>query len=171
MSANFEQKKLVVEEIKDKISRAKSMVFVDYRGINVAEDTKLRADFRKADVDYKVYKNKLFALALKELNITGLDDVLQDTTAIAFGYSDEVAPAKILKATSKEIGKLNVKAGYLNGKAITADEVKSLADLPSKEQLVAKLLGVLSAPATGLVTVLNAPIKGLAVALNAIATK
>lgn len=171
MSANFEQKKLVVEEIKDKISRAKSLILVDYRGINVEEDTKLRAEFRNNGAEYKIYKNKLVLKALSDLNITGLENYLKDTTAIAFGYNDEVVPAKILKAVKKEIGKIDIKAGYLNGNVLTIADVNTLADLPSKELLVAKLLGVLQAPVTGLVSVLNAPIRGLAVALNAIATK
>lgn len=171
MSTNFEQKKLVVEEIVNKLSKAKSVILVDYRGINVEQDTQLRSAFRKADSDYKVYKNRLFERALKELNISGLDGFLQGTTAFAFGFGDEVSPAKVLKDFAKNCDKLEVKAALLNNRVITADEVKKLANLPSKPQLIGQLLSVLNAPARNLVGVLSAPMRGLAVALNAIATK
>lgn len=171
MSTNFEQKKLVVEEIKDKISRAKSIIMVDYRGINVEQDTKLRATFRKANADYKVYKNRLFERALKDLNMSVLPEFLQGTTAFAFGFEDEIVPAKILKSFKKDCDKIVIKAGFLSNKVITAAEVEKLANLPSKPQLVAQLLSVMCAPARNLVSVLSAPARGLAVALNAIASK
>ena len=95
MSANLEAKKLLVEEIKEKIQKAKSLTFVDYRGLTVEEDTKMRSEFRKAGAEYKVYKNRLLLIALEACGITGLDKVLEGTSAVAFGYDDEIAPNKI----------------------------------------------------------------------------
>lgn len=171
MSANFEAKKLVVEEIKDKLQRAKSVAFVDYRGITVEEDTAMRKAFREAGAEYKVYKNRLMLLALNELGIQGADKYLEGTSAVAFGYDDEVAPAKIISETAKKTKKLTVKFGILNGNFVESKDIEELAKLPSKEVLIAKLLGTLNATASSLVRVLNAPVQGLAIALNAIATK
>lgn len=171
MSANFEAKKLVVDEIKDKFSRAKTLAFVDYRGITVAEDTELRKKFRTAGCDYKVYKNRLMFKALSEMGVQVDEKNFEGTTAVAIGYTDEVAPAKIVCDTIKNINKLSIKFGILNGNAVAASEIEALAKLPSKEELLAKLLGTLNNTAASLCRVLSAPTRGLAVALNAIATK
>lgn len=160
MSANLEAKKLLVEEIKDKIQRAKSLTFVDYRGLTVEEDTKMRAAFRNAGADYKVYKNRLLLRALEECGITGLESVLEGTSAVAFGYEDEVTPNKIIVDTIKDTQKMQIKAGVLNGQIIDVAMVEKLANIPSKEVLLAKLLFLL-----------QSPVRGLAVALNAIAEK
>ncbi len=171
MSANFEAKKLVVEEIKDKLSRAKSVAFVDYRGLTVAEDNAMRREFKKNGSEYKVYKNRLMLLALNELGIQGADEYLQGTSAVAFSYDDEVAAAKVVCDAADKTKKLTVKFGLLNGTIVEGKEIEELAKLPSKEVLLAKLLGTLNAPASALCRVLNAPTQGLAIALNAIATK
>ena len=160
MSASLEAKKALVEEIKEKIKKAKSLTFVDYRGLTVEEDTKMRAAFRNAGADYKVYKNRLVLRALEECGITGLDKVLEGTSAVAFGFADEVAPNKIIVDTMEDTQKLQIKGGVLNGKVIDANMVKTLASIPSKEVLLAKLLFLL-----------QSPVRGLAVALNAIAEK
>ena len=140
MSASLEAKKLLVEEIKEKIKKAKSLTFVDYRGLTVEEDTKMRAAFRKAGADYKVYKNRLVLRALEECGITGLESVLEGTSAVAFGYDDEVAPNKIIMDTINDTQKMQVKGGVLNGQVIDVNMVKTLASIPSKEVLLAKLL-------------------------------
>ena len=171
MSANFEAKKLVVEEIKEKLSKAKSVAFVDYRGLTVEEDTAMRKKFRENGAEYKVYKNRLMLLALNELGIKGAEQYLQGTSAVAFGYADEVSPAKIICETAEETKKLTVKFGVLNGNFVESKDIEELAKLPSKEVLVAKLLGTLNGPVSALARVLNAPTQGLAIALNAIATK
>ena len=169
MSANFEAKKQVVEEIKEKFSKAKTIAFVDYRGLTVAEDTALRKKFRAAGCDYKVYKNRLMLKALSELGIDCPANYLEGTTAVALGYADEVAPAKIVAdAVTK---KMTIKFGILNGVCVDAHEIEALSKLPSKEELIAKLLGTLNNTAASLCRVLSAPARGLAVALNAIATK
>lgn len=160
MSASLEAKKALVEEIKEKIKKAKSLTFVDYRGLTVEEDTKMRAAFRNAGADYKVYKNRLVLRALEECGITGLDKVLEGTSAVAFGFADEVAPNKIIVDTMEDTQKLQIKGGVLNGQVIDVNMVKTLASIPSKEVLLAKLLFLL-----------QSPVRGLAVALNAIAEK
>lgn len=171
MRPNQKAKQKIVEEIKAKIQKAKSIVFVDYRGLTVAEDTELRSEFRKAGADYKIYKNRFVLRALNECGFSLDDNLFQGTLAVAFGYDDEVTPAKLLKNVIEKSKKMEIKFGVLNGAKIESAEVVALADLPSKEVLIAKLLSVLNGPASGLVTVLNAPIRGLAVALQAISEK
>ncbi len=171
MSANLEAKKLVVDEIKEKFSKAKTIAFVDYRGLTVAEDTALRKKFRQNGCDYKVYKNRLMLKALSDLGIECSANYLEGTTAVALGYEDEVAPAKIVCDCVKDTKKMAIKFGILNGVCVEAKDIEALASLPSKEVLVAKLLGTLNNTAASLCRVLTAPTRGLAVALNAIATK
>ena len=170
MSQNFENKKALVQDIKDKISRAKSVIFVDYKGINVANDTDLRNKLREAGCEYHVYKNRLVKLALDELNITCLDDKLQGTLAVAFSFDGETEAANVLnKAADKD--QISMKFGMVGGSFVDEAALKALANLPSKEVLIAQLLGMLQAPATGLCRVLNGPVQGLARCLNGIATK
>ena len=160
MSANIEAKKVIVEEIKDKINKAVSLTFVDYRGLTVEEDTKMRAELRKANVEYKVYKNRLLLKALEELGMTGYADILEGTTAVAFGMHDEVSAPKILVDTAEKTKKMQVKGGILNGARIDAKMVETLAKIPSKEVLISKLLYLL-----------QSPVRSVAIALNAIAEK
>ena len=171
MSANFEAKKVIVEEIKEKLNKAKSVTFVDYNALTVAEDTAMRREFKKNGSEYKVYKNKLLLLALNELGINGAEKYLNGTTAVAFSYDDEVSGAKITCQAAEKTKKLTVKFGLLNGNFVEGKEIEALAKLPSKEVLIAMLLGTLNAPITGLARVCKAPVEGLARALNAIATK
>ena len=160
MSANLELKKELVEGIKAELKDAKSIVFVDYRGITVAEDTKMRKEFRENEVTYKVFKNRLLVRALNDLGITDYDPkMFEGTTAVAFG-SDEIAPAKIFCNHSEKLKKMAVKFGIVNGKIVSKEQVEELSKIPSKEVLIAMLLGTL-----------NAPVSALARALNAIAEK
>lgn len=170
MSQNFENKKQLVQDIKDKISRAKSVVFVEYKGINVANDTELRNKMREAGCEYHVYKNRLVKLALDELNITCLDGKLQGPLAVAFSYNGETDAAGILDKAAEKTG-VSMKFGLLGQAYVDDVTLKALANLPSKEVLIAQLLGLLQAPATGLCRVLNGPVEGLARCLNGIATK
>ena len=160
MSANLEAKKVIVEEIKEKIKSAITLTFVDYRGLTVEEDTKMRAEFRANGVDYKVYKNRLLLIALNELGYTGFEDILEGTTAIAFSNKDEVSGPRILVETIEKAKKMQIKAGIMNGERIDAKMVETLAKIPSKEVLVSKLLYLL-----------QSPIRSVAIALNAIAEK
>ena len=160
MSANLEAKKNAVEEIKNLISSSKSIVLVDYKGINVSDDTALRKSMRTNNVVYKVIKNTLFKKACEQLGINGLDEALNGTTAFAFSSEDETVAPRMVKNAMKEYSALKIKAGVYNSKAIDEKEVVTLATIPSKEQLVAQLLYVL-----------NAPVASLARAFKAIAEK
>ena len=145
---------------------------MDYRGITVAEDTELRAKMREAGVDYFVMKNTLLRFAVKNAGLEDLTDVLKGTTSIALCQGDPVAAAKVVSEFSKKLAaqeKFTVKAGFVDGKVIDAAGVKALADLPSKEVLVATVLGTMIAPIRGLATVLDANISGLARVIQAIA--
>ena len=170
MSKNFEIKKEQVKDIKAKVEKAKSVVFVDFRGITVADDTEMRTTLRQAGCEYMVCKNRLMKIALDDLGIKCLDDKLEGTLAVAFSYNSEIDAAKALKQFADK-SKVSLKFGLIGTNFIDTAELKALAELPSKEILVAKLLSILNAPATGLVSVLNGPIRSLAYALNAIASK
>lgn len=160
MSTNLEAKKNAVEEIKNLISNSKSVVLVDYKGISVADDTNLRKSLRENNVVYKVIKNTLFKKACEQLEISGLDEALNGTTAFAFGQDDETVAPRLVKGEMKKYSNISIKAGLYNGKAIDEKEVSALASVPGKEQLIAQLLYVL-----------NAPVAGLARGLKAVADK
>ncbi len=165
----LEQKKALVADLSEKLKNSCTGVIVDYKGISVADDTKLRKELREAGVTYTVVKNTLLGLAAKEAGIEGVDEVLSGTTAIALSESDYVAAARILSKYAEDHENFKLKLGFLDGKVIPVSEVEALAKLPSREELVAKALGGLNAPITGFVGVLNANLRGLVCALNAIA--
>ena len=156
MSKNFEVKKTVVADIKDKFDRAKCVVLVDYRGLTVAEDTALRNEFRKAGVEYQVLKNTLIKIAANEMGITGLDNILEGPTALAFGRTDAVAPAKIIAEFAKKNDKLKVKAGILDGAILDVAGVEKLSAIPSREVLIAKVMGSMMSAVSKFVYVLEA---------------
>ena len=147
-------------------------VIVDYKGITVDDDTKLRKSLREAGCKYQVVKTTLLSRALKDAGIEGLDSVLEGTTAIAMSESDYAAGAKILseyaEAAAKANKKFKVKAGFIDGEAVDAAGVDALAKLPSKEVLIAQVLGGFNAPIQGFANVLSGTIRGLAIALDAI---
>lgn len=167
----LEQKKEVVENLKEKLLKAKSIILVDYRGLTVEEDTELRNTLRKANIEYKVIKNAIILFATKDSDLGGLAPYLKGPTALALSYDDELTTSKVLYDFAKKNDKFEVKAGAIEGKIITLDDIKSLASIPSKEVLISKMLGSLNSPIAGLVNVLNGNIRGLVVALNAIAQK
>lgn len=169
--AVLEKKKKQVEELSEKLKGACAGVLVDYKGITVEEDTRMRRELREAGVDYCVVKNTLLGMAAKEAGIEGLEAHLSGTTAIATSESDYIAAARIICKNATEGKKISVKAGFVDGGVISAQEVDNLAKLPPREQLVAQVLGGLNAPITGFVYVLDANISGLARVLNAIAAK
>jgi large subunit ribosomal protein L10 len=165
----IEAKKLVVLEIKEKFEKAQGIIFYDYRGLNVEEVTDLRNQFRAAGVEYHVIKNSMLKRAADMLEIKGLDEYLAGPTAVAFGYSDPVAPAKVLTEFVKKLkNKTEIKSGLLNGRLITVAGIQSLADLPSREQLLAQLAGTLAAPISGFARSLSGIICKLGYALNAV---
>ncbi|HEX3029990.1 MAG TPA: 50S ribosomal protein L10 [Clostridia bacterium] len=165
----LQEKKQVVQELSNKVKSAKSIVLADYRGLTVEQDTELRSALRKAGIDYKVVKNTLTRFAMKENGLGEIDTFLNGPTAMAVSDTDPVAPAKVLSEFAKKFEKLELKVGVVEGKVIDVNGIKALADLPSKEVLIAKVLGGFNAPISGFVNVLNGNIRGLVVALNAIA--
>ena len=164
-------KKQVVEEIKEKVNKAQTVVVVDYRGLNVEEITELRKKYREAGVEYKVYKNTMMRFAFKDTGFEEFNQFLTGPNAVAFGYDDPVQAAKISHEFAKDHEKFEVKAGIVDGKIIDLEEIKELASLPSREVLIAKVLGGFNAPITGFVNVLQGNIRNLVYALNAIKEK
>ncbi len=141
--ANVEAKKQIVEEVMEKINRSKAIVLVDYRGLNVQQVTDLRNKYREAGIEYKVYKNSSMRFAFKKAGIEGMDDYLSGPNAIAFSYEDAVTAAKITNDFAKTNDKLEIKAGVMEGHAISADDVKSLANIPPREVLLSMLVSAL----------------------------
>lgn len=164
---NIDAKKVVVEEIKGKLQNAKGVVLADYRGLNVAEVTKLRTKLREAGVEYRVLKNTMTRIAAHDLGINGLDPFLEGPTAIAFG-TDPVAPAKVISDFAKTNKNLEIKAGLLEGKVIDFEGVKALADLPPREVLLTQVVTGMQAPLVGMVNVLQGPLRKAVYALDAI---
>lgn len=166
-------KAAVVEEMKEKLQSAQGAVFVGFSGLSVADVTKLRRKFREGGVEYKVVKNTLTRIAADELGFNDLDAVLEGPTAIAYSVEDTVAPAKILKDFIKETKTeaLTVKAGIADGQVIDAAAVEALASLPSREELLAKLVGSMQAPISGLVNVLQGNIRNMVYVLDAVRAK
>lgn len=157
-----------VAEIKEMIDGAQAVVLVNYCGLTVAEDTKLRRSMREAGVKYVVVKNTLLRIAAKECGVDGLDAYLEKNTAIAVGKEDPVAAAKILVDFAKEHKALEIKGGILTGNVIDVAGVKALADLPPKEVLLAKMLGSMQAPISGFARVLQGTIAKVVYALDAV---
>ena len=171
MSAGKEARIEVAQSIKEKIQNAKSVVFVKFNGLTVAEDTELRREFRKNNVEYKVYKNTLIRYAFHDMGITDFDEDLNGPTSVAFG-ADETGTAKvIIDAVKKYENKVSVKSAFVDGGKVDAEGVKALASMPSKEQLIAKMLGSMQAPLSNFVGVLSAMPRSLVIALNAVAEK
>jgi len=164
-------KAAVVEEMKEKLQSAQGAVFVGFSGLSVADVTKLRRKFREGGVEYKVVKNTLTRIAADELGFNDLDAVLEGPTAIAYSAEDTVAPAKILKDFIKETKTEALKAGIADGQVIDAAAVEALASLPSREELLAKLVGSMQAPISGLVNVLQGNIRNMVYVLDAVRAK
>lgn len=157
MRKALEVKSLVVSEIVEKLNNSSSAVVVDYKGLTVAEVTELRKVMREAGVDYKVYKNTLVRRAAQEVGIEQFnDELLVGTNAIAFGYDDPVAPARILKKFIETHPKMKLKMGVVEGEFYDEAKIMELANIPSREELIAKLLGSLKAPVSNFVYLVNA---------------
>ena len=156
----LEQKKAQVVEVAEALKSAQTGILVDYRGLTVEEDTKLRNNLRAAGVKYFVVKNTLLRLAAKEVGLEGLDDALHGPTALAVSDEDAVAPAKVMAEFAKENEKLEIKSGFMDGSVMTLDEVKQLAATPNRETLMAKMLGSLNAPISNLARLLSTIVDG-----------
>jgi large subunit ribosomal protein L10 len=155
-----EQKEAFVNEITAKLKESSCTIVTDYRGLNVAQVTQLRKTLREAGVEFQVLKNTLTRRATANAELTELDSHLSGPTAIAFSKDDVVAPAKILSDFAKKNDSLKVKAGIVEGKVVDVDQIKALADLPSREGLLSMLLSVL-----------QAPMRNFALAVKAVAEK
>lgn len=153
--AKVELKKPIVEEIKQYVNEASAAVLVDYRGLTVEQDTVLRKKLREAGVVYKVYKNTMLHLAFEGTDFAQLDPNLEGPTAIAFGTDDATAPARILKEFMKDAPVLEFKAGVIDGTYYDAAGLTVIADIPSRDVLISKLLGSIQSPITNIARVLK----------------
>ena len=144
--AKVELKQPVVQEISENVKDAQSVVVVDYRGLTVAEDTQLRRELREAGVTYKVYKNTMMNFAFKDTDFESLSDVLEGPSAIAISKEDATAPARVLAKFAKDAPALEIKAGVVEGTYYDADGMKVIASVPSREELLSKLLGSIQSP-------------------------
>ena len=162
------EKEAKIEELKSIMTGAKALYLADFTGIDVESVTELRNKLRDAEVKYQVIKNRLAIRAADEAGIAGLREHLSGPTAIVYSQEDPIAPAKILQDFADDGGKMQIKTGYMEGEILAADEVKALAKLPSRDELLGKVVGSVQAPLYGLNAVLNGLLRGLVGALSAI---
>ena len=152
------EKQAIVASLVDTLQSASAGVFVDYKGITVAEDTALRAELRENGVEYSVVKNTLVRRAIDQVGMGELDSILNGTTSLALSHGDPIAPMRVINKFAKQFNgeKFTIKAGFMDGKVLSLDEIKALAELPSKEVLQAQVLGTMLAPITSLAIVIKA---------------
>lgn len=153
--AKVELKQPIVEEIKSQLDGAQSAVLVDYRGLTVEQDTKLRKELREAGVIYKVYKNTMVRFAIEGTEFDSLKDQLEGPNAIAISKDDATAPARILAKFAKGAEALEIKCGIVEGTYYDQAGIKSISSIPSREELLSKMLGSLQSPITNFARVLN----------------
>ena len=157
-----------IESYKKQFEKAKVAVVADYRGLTVEEITKLRRELQKQEADLTVTKNTLCKVASKGTTFEPIESLLKGPTAVAFGFGDEVNAAKVLANFIKETKKCEITGAVLDGKVLSANEAKQLANLPSKEELYAKILGSINSPASGIVYTINGVMSALVRAINAV---
>ncbi len=153
--AKVEIKKPIVEEISAAVKDAQSVVLVDYRGLTVEQDTKLRKELREAGINYKVYKNTMMNFAFKGTDFESLLPYLEGPSAVAISTTDATAPARVLAKFAKTADKLEIKAGVVEGAFYDAEGMKSIASIPSRDELLSKLLGSIQSPITNFARVMN----------------
>lgn len=161
----------MLANIKSDLENAKAMWVVDYRGLTVKEIQQLRRDIREAGASMKVYKNTIMHIALAEMDGPNMDEILAGPSAFVIADEDPVASAKAIKTFAASNENLVIKGGMMDGAYVDADQVKAIASLPSREELIAKLLGTINNPLVQTVRVLNAPMEALARTISAIAEK
>ncbi len=152
----IEEKQVVINEIKEKVNKAKSIVLIDARGLTVLQDTKLRKQLREAGVDYKVYKNSMMEFAIENSEFGGLKEFLKGPTAVAFSYDDATLAARIISKNLKEMQAIEFKAGCIEGVVYDAAGITAVANIPSKEELLSKLLGSFKSPLSSFARLINA---------------
>lgn len=165
----FKEQKIA--HIKENADKAKVAIVTNYKGLSVEEITLLRRELQKAGSDYTVTKNTLAKIAMQGTAFEVLADSMKESTAIAFGFDDEVSAAKVVAKFIKDKKKSEILCGALDGQLLSADQVKELANTPSKEELYAKMLGCVNSPATGIVGSVNAVMSSLVRAIDAVAKK
>ena len=153
---DIESKQAVIDEIKEKLSRAKSVVLVDARGLTVLQDTALRKVLREAGVDYKVYKNTMVSFAIKDTAFEGLEQYLAGPTALAVSYADATLAASLIDKQTKAMPKLEFKAGVVETSLYDAKGIKAVAGIPSREELISRLLGSFKSPMASFARLVNA---------------
>jgi large subunit ribosomal protein L10 len=161
------EKAAAVDEITERLKRAEAIVVTDYRGLSVAQLGKLRRDLRAKGAEYHVVKNTLTLRALADAGMEAPAELLSGPTGLAFLFDDLSGPTKALKDCAKDTNILTIRGGLMGGSVLDAKGIEALADLPSREQLLAQLLGVLQAPQRQLVTILNTPLRDLVGVINA----
>jgi|SaaInl7_200m_RNA_FD_contig_61_1173816_length_2977_multi_5_in_0_out_0_4 large subunit ribosomal protein L10 len=162
------EKNTTVSDLSQKMSQADAIFLADFSGIDVASVTELRRSLRAAGVEYQVVKNRLAKLAANDAGLESLGTYLEGPTAMAFVQDDPVAPAKILQKFIDGGGKLTIKSGFVDGQILTPEAVGQLATLPSRDELIAKVLGSVQAPLYGFSAVLSGLLRGVVVALSAV---
>jgi len=167
MAKTREQKDQMIQSLDQKLQNMKSAVFVDYKGMKVKDISTLRRTLREKKVDFNVAKTTLLKIALEKNKIVIDQELLKKPLAVAFAMEDEVAPAKEISNFAKTNEAIEILAGLLENKEISADEVKRLAALPSREELYAKIVGSIASPLSGLVNVMAGNLRGLVNVLNA----
>ncbi len=165
------QKIEAVQKLKEKLQRSKSIIVTEYQGLTVAEMTDLRSRLRKEQVEFKVVKNRLAQIALREAGWDPLPEYLKGMKAIALGMADPIAPAKVLVPYAKDNEKLKIVVGLMDNQRLSADEIVELSKLPSREVLLGRLVGSLSSPVQRLAFALNQTVAKLVYALDAVARK
>jgi large subunit ribosomal protein L10 len=162
-------KQTAVAEIKERFNAAESVLMIDYRGLSVKEMQELRRELRANGSDVKIYKNSLTEIAIRELALPNMDELLEGPTAFVFVSEDPVAPAKALTTFAKAHKALELKGGFVDNQVVNADGLKAIATLPSREELIAKLLGTMQNPIVGFARVLNGPVEAFARTVQAVA--
>ena len=165
------QKNAIIEKYTQKFKDAKCVYVAGFEGIDVATVTEVREKFREQNIEYKVLKNRLAKISLKNAGISGLDEYLTGANTFIIGYEDPVAPAKILEDFNKKDEILKLKTVLFEGKVLASEEAKNISKLPSREALLGKLVGMLQSPMTKFAATLSAPMQNLVGVLNALKDK
>lgn len=168
MAISREKKEEVTSALAEKLGRVKLAVLTDYRGLSVEEINELRNSLKDAGLDYEVAKNTLLRIAAKNAGVDAPEGTFAGPMSVAYGYEDEAHTAKLVNDFAKKHDNLEIIGGILDGKAIDASTVKTLASLPSREELYAKVVGSLAAPTTNLVGVLSANMRNIVAVLTQI---
>lgn len=171
MATTRQQKEVTLQELKDKFGRAKSVAFGQYAGMTMEQLSKMRKQMRENNVEFKVAKKTLFKLAAKDQGLELSDDLLPGTIGAAFSYEDGIAGPRIIKKMGKEVEVLKLMGGIMEGQVLSIAQMKEIADLPSKQELLAKLVGLMRAPLQNFYGAIQSPLSSFARGLSAYAEK